>query len=116
MTENWHDALPQPVYSNFKKIPISEEWFEVYEVAANLFVFYEPRHCEEAISNLVIGQDKAALIETGCGIGNLRKAVEEVTDKPVMVINTHTHADPIISAVTLNLMILPCLTTRCLIE
>ena len=93
MTENWYDALPRPVYSNFKKIPISEEWFEVYEVAADLFVFYEPRHCEEAISNLVIGQDKAALIDTGCGIGNLRKAVEEVTDKPVMIINTHTHAD-----------------------
>jgi glyoxylase-like metal-dependent hydrolase (beta-lactamase superfamily II) len=93
MTDNWYDALPRSGYSNFKKTSISEDWFEVYEIAANLFVFYEPRHCEEAISNLVIGQEKAALIDTGCGIGNLRKAVEEVTDKPVMVINTHTHTD-----------------------
>jgi glyoxylase-like metal-dependent hydrolase (beta-lactamase superfamily II) len=76
-----------------KEISISEDWFEVYEIATNLFVFYEPRHYERTIANLVIGQHKAALIDTGCGIGNLRQAVEAVTDKPVMVINTHTHAD-----------------------
>jgi glyoxylase-like metal-dependent hydrolase (beta-lactamase superfamily II) len=54
---------------------------------------YEPRHDEATIVNLIIGEQKAALIDTGCGIGNLRKAVEEVTDKPVIVVNTHTHSD-----------------------
>ena len=93
MIDNWHDALPRSVYFGFKKIPVSEEWFEVYEITANLFVFCEPRHYENTIINLVIGRDKAALIDTGCGIGNLRKVVEEVTNKPVMVINTHTHTD-----------------------
>jgi glyoxylase-like metal-dependent hydrolase (beta-lactamase superfamily II) len=93
MMKNWYDALPRAVYSKFKQIPIAEEWFEVYAIADNLFVFYESRHCEEAISTLVIGQNKAALIDTGCGIGNLRRAVEEISDKPVMVINTHTHTD-----------------------
>jgi glyoxylase-like metal-dependent hydrolase (beta-lactamase superfamily II) len=93
MTDNWHEALPRSAYSGFKKIPVSEEWFEVYEVATDLFVFCEPRHYENTIINLVIGRDKAALIDTGCGIGNLRKVVEEVTDKPVVVINTHTHTD-----------------------
>src|SRR6476620_12676349 len=93
MTDNWYDAQPQSAYSDFKEIFISEGWFEVYEIATNLFVFYEPRHYEATIANLVIGQQKAALIDTGCGIGNLRKAVEEVTDKPVIVINTHTHCD-----------------------
>ena len=95
MADNWHDALPRSVYSNFRQVSISEAWFEVYEIASNLFVFYEPRHCEEAISSLLIGREKAALIDTGCGIGNLRRAVEEVTDKPVMVVNTHTHVDHI---------------------
>src|SRR5688500_14024098 len=93
MTDNGYDARPQSVYSNFKAISTCEDWFEVYEIAPNLFVFYEPRHYERTIVNLVIGQQKAALIDTGCGIGNLRKAVEQVTDKPVIVINTHTHAD-----------------------
>jgi glyoxylase-like metal-dependent hydrolase (beta-lactamase superfamily II) len=93
MADKWYRPMPKSPYSNFKKISVSVDWFEVYEVAPNLFVFYEPRHYEETIMNLVIGQQKAALIDTGCGIGNLRQAVEAVTEKPVMVINTHTHPD-----------------------
>ncbi len=71
----------------------SDDWFEVYQVAPDLFAFYEPRHYEQTLVNLVIGEHTAALIDTGCGIGDLRRAVEEVTDKPVIVINTHTHLD-----------------------
>jgi glyoxylase-like metal-dependent hydrolase (beta-lactamase superfamily II) len=79
----------------FKKTSDPADWFEVYEIADNLFAFREPRHYENTIVSLVIGHDKAALIDTGCGIGNLRRAVEDVTDKPVVVINTHTHPDHI---------------------
>ncbi|MDY7077927.1 MAG: MBL fold metallo-hydrolase [Chloroflexota bacterium] len=93
MTDNWYDALPRSAYSDFRQVPISEEWFRVYEVTTNLFVFCEPRHYENTIASLVIGKEEAALIDTGCGIGDLRKVVEEVTDKPVIVINTHTHTD-----------------------
>lgn len=93
MSDNWYNSLPRPSYSKFKKVSTSAEWFEIYEINTNLFVFYEPRHCEEAISNLVIGENKAALIDTGCGIGDLSIAVKEVTDKPIIVINTHTHTD-----------------------
>ena len=83
-------SYPRAAYSNFKSISVSGDWFEGYQVAANLFVFYEPRHYEETIVNLLIGDERAALIDTGCGIGNLREAVGEVTDKPVIVVNTHT--------------------------
>lgn len=95
MTDDRCDTRPPSAYSRFKRIPVRGDWFEVYEIAANLFVFYEPRHYEETIANLIIGQHTAALIDTGCGIGNLREAVEEVTEKPVVVINTHTHLDHI---------------------
>jgi glyoxylase-like metal-dependent hydrolase (beta-lactamase superfamily II) len=84
---------PRPAYSNFKRISTSQDWFEVYAIATDLLVFHEPRHYEATIVNLLIGEQKAALIDTGCGIGNLRQAVEEVTNKPVIVINTHTHLD-----------------------
>jgi glyoxylase-like metal-dependent hydrolase (beta-lactamase superfamily II) len=80
-------------YSKFREISIAEDWFKVYEITSSLFVLHEPRHYEATIVNLVIGEQKAALIDTGCGIGNLRKAVEAVTSQPVMVINTHTHLD-----------------------
>lgn len=42
---------------------------------------------------LLIGEEKALLIDTGTGEGNIRKFVETITDKPVMVVNTHGHFD-----------------------
>ena len=42
---------------------------------------------------LLEGEDKALLIDTGYGAGNLRAFVEKLTDKPVMVTNTHFHPD-----------------------
>jgi glyoxylase-like metal-dependent hydrolase (beta-lactamase superfamily II) len=78
---------------DLQRILPAQDWFEIYQIATDLFVFYEPRHYEQTIVNLVVGEHAAALIDTGCGIGDLRSAVEEVTDKPVLVINTHTHLD-----------------------
>lgn len=42
---------------------------------------------------LVIGDNKACLLDTGCGYGNLKELVETITDKPVFVILTHGHHD-----------------------
>lgn len=42
---------------------------------------------------LLIGEEKAMLIDTGSGEGNIREFVETITDKPVMVVNTHGHFD-----------------------
>ena len=42
---------------------------------------------------LVEGRDKAALIDTGVGVGSLKKYVEKLTDKPLVVILTHGHVD-----------------------
>ncbi|MGO5542230.1 MBL fold metallo-hydrolase [Blautia sp. HCP3S3_H10_1] len=44
---------------------------------------------------LVEGTQKAALIDTGMGFPGLRKLVEKLTDKPVIVLNTHGHLDHI---------------------
>jgi glyoxylase-like metal-dependent hydrolase (beta-lactamase superfamily II) len=93
MTENGNRTRCQSECSNPRKISVSEDWFEVYEIASNLFAFCETRHYENTTISLIIGPEKAVLIDTGCGIGDLRKAVAEVTDKPVIVVNTHTHLD-----------------------
>ena len=42
---------------------------------------------------LLLGEEKALLIDTGWGAGNLRGLVEKLTDKPVEVILTHGHLD-----------------------
>lgn len=42
---------------------------------------------------LLEGSERALLIDTGYGVGNLRAFVEKLTDKPVVVANTHYHPD-----------------------
>ena len=42
---------------------------------------------------LVLGQDKAMLVDTGAGIRKLKNVVEVFTEKPVFVVNTHGHMD-----------------------
>lgn len=42
---------------------------------------------------LVVGGEKAALIDTGSGIGYLRAYVRTLTDKPITVLLTHGHVD-----------------------
>ncbi len=46
-------------------------------------------HCCE----LVIGKEKAALIDTGLGLGNFRAAVDELVHVPLIILNTHSHID-----------------------
>ena len=42
---------------------------------------------------LVEGDEKAALLDTGSGIGSLKACVESLTKKPVIVLLTHGHID-----------------------
>lgn len=42
---------------------------------------------------LAVGTDRAALIDTGTGLGDLRGYVESLTDKPLSVFITHGHLD-----------------------
>ena len=42
---------------------------------------------------LLEGEEKALLLDTGYGIGHLRDFVEKLTDRPVIVANTHFHPD-----------------------
>ena len=45
------------------------------------------------LAYLVLGDDRAALLDTGSGIGSLRSCVERLTSLPVTVLITHGHVD-----------------------
>ena len=45
------------------------------------------------LSYLVLGADKALLIDTGFGLSDLKAYVRTLTDLPLMVVNTHVHPD-----------------------
>ena len=42
---------------------------------------------------LLVGTERAMLIDTGMGVGDLRGAVEQITDLPLTVVITHNHPD-----------------------
>ncbi len=42
---------------------------------------------------LVLGTEKALLIDTGMGVGSLKPTLETLTSLPITVINTHGHPD-----------------------
>ena len=89
----WCKPLPRPEYKSLQRIPVSDPWFEVYNVAPNTIAIYEPHQSEETISYLILGKDKALLLDTGMGISDLRKVVSELTPLPIIVVNSHTHDD-----------------------
>ncbi len=93
--DNWWDALPRPEWSAFEKIEQSEDWFEVYRIDDDIYAIYEPGQFEEVMSFLITGEDFALMFDTGLGIGNIRRVVDQLTDLDVVVLNSHTHYDHI---------------------
>jgi len=88
-------ALPKKTYSELQRLQSSQPWFEVYKINPDIYVFYEPGQFEEVISYLVVGKERAVLIDTGLGIGNVKRLAEESTHLPIVVVNTHNHYDHI---------------------
>ena len=93
LTPDWCRELPRPEYKALSRVHPAEPWFEIYRVAPGVFAIYEPHQFEEVISYLIMGQKRAALFDTGMGIGDIKRVVESFTDLPVVVLNSHTHND-----------------------
>jgi glyoxylase-like metal-dependent hydrolase (beta-lactamase superfamily II) len=89
----WCKKLPRPEYAKLERASVSDAWFEVYKVAANTFAIYEPHQSEETIGYLIVGTKNAILFDTGMGISDIKKVVEELTQVPIIVLNSHSHND-----------------------
>ena len=70
-------------------------WFTVEKIDAQTFAISEYKHWEETHCYLLLGTERAVLIDTGLGVANIRKVVENLTDLPVTAITTHAHWDHI---------------------
>jgi len=64
--------------------------FPYKEMAPNT---YEIGEFDCASIFLLVGDEKAMLIDTGVGIGDLKGFIRTLTDKPLMVCYTHNHVD-----------------------
>src|SRR5262249_5843433 len=89
----WCRALPRPEYKALRRVGVSDPWFEVYEVRQRVFAIYEPHQAEEIISYLIVGDQQALLFDTGIGISDIKKITGELTQLPIVALNSHTHND-----------------------
>jgi len=90
----WCRALPRPEYRTLERVPVTDPWFEVYQVVPQVFAIYEPHQAEEeTISYLILGEKQALLFDTGMGISDIRKVTAELTHLPIIVLNSHSHND-----------------------
>lgn len=62
-------------------IKISEDSWRIVDRGVRAFLF--------------AGSEQALLVDTGFGTGNIKNAVEQLTDKPVILVNTHGDSDHI---------------------
>ncbi len=90
---DWCRSLPRAEYKTLQRVPISDAWFEVYKVAPAVFAIYEPHQSEETIGYLIVGQQRALLFDTGMGISDVKSVTAQLTQLPVVVLNSHTHDD-----------------------
>jgi glyoxylase-like metal-dependent hydrolase (beta-lactamase superfamily II) len=90
---HWYDSMPRASWSKYQLIDTKQDWFEVYQLNTNTYAIYEPNQWQEAISYLLIGSEKAMLVDTLQGIGDLKSLVAQLTNLPLLVINTHSHFD-----------------------
>src|SRR5262249_18751078 len=89
----WCRALPRPEYNPLDPVRVSDPWFEVYRVDPEVFAIYEPHQAEEVISYLILGTRQAMLFDTGMGISDIQKMTAELTELPIVVLNSHSHLD-----------------------
>jgi len=94
----WWRVHPRPIFEALEKVGTYQAWFDVYRLTEGTYAIYEPNQFEEAMSYLVEGEERAVLIDTGNGIGDLRAVVESLTDLPISVILTHEHYDHVAGA------------------
>lgn len=72
-----------------------ENWFTVERLDAETYAISEYRHWEQTHCYVLLGSERALLIDTGLGVSDISEAVRKLTALPVTVATTHVHWDHI---------------------
>jgi glyoxylase-like metal-dependent hydrolase (beta-lactamase superfamily II) len=76
-------------------VRVAERWFEHEEVDEGVLRIREP-HVDpflQANLFLVRGRDRDLLVDTGLGIGSLRRELADLFERPTIAVATHRHFD-----------------------
>ena len=66
------------------------EYYKIIPVQQDI---YRITSLENVFMELLVGTEKALLLDTGYGFGNVKEVVRGITDKPLYIVNTHGHCD-----------------------
>lgn len=72
-----------------------DNWFTTEKIDNDTFAISEYKHWEETHCYLLIGENRAVLIDTGLGVSNIRQITDTLTSLPISVVTTHAHWDHI---------------------
>lgn len=72
-----------------------KDWFTIDSIDESTYIISEYQHWEETHCYLLIGSDRALLIDTGLGVCNIYEQVRKLTDKSITAVATHIHWDHI---------------------
>lgn len=100
------EQTPLPVgegqdFSIFEQIPEDDRYIDVYQVYPGVYSLFErfvDVEFEAVMAYLIVGTEKAVLFDSGLGLGDFKGIVDSLTDKPVMLVNSHYHYDHVMAA------------------
>jgi Zn-dependent hydrolases, including glyoxylases len=73
---------------------MSKQYFNVNKIMDGVYHINEPIIGALTICcTLILGNEKALVLDTGNGIGNLKETIKSITNLPLVVINSHGHID-----------------------
>lgn len=65
-------------------------YYEITKLKENV---YRINSKENVFMDLFVGKEKALLWDTGYGYGDLKTVIREITDLPLVIVNSHGHPD-----------------------
>ena len=71
------------------------EQVQVTKINDSTYRFTENAFGADVYMYLLLGKEKALLIDTGYGFTDIPSAIKEITDLPLTIVNTHGHLDHI---------------------
>ncbi|MCZ6674387.1 MAG: MBL fold metallo-hydrolase [Verrucomicrobia bacterium] len=72
---------------------LENNWFTIDTIDESTFAFSEYGQWMKVHSYLFVGKEKAVLVDTGLGVGNIRTLVNAITQLPIELVTTHAHWD-----------------------
>ena len=70
-----------------------DDYFTIEALGPRTFAIGEPRYAQQNYSYLIIGSERAVLVDAGPGFRDIRAVAESLTERPITFVPSHFHYD-----------------------